>query len=235
MSYRPSMAHNVNINQLAMPGMEEHSHPGAKHLAADPHLFFFHGQSKDPDTGEVYAEKMYAHTDWEGDRAGHGGKGIGGIQGVLRWAGPHAQPSYPGEVEWVENTSGSYVSPQTPKYPGLMKDMFRMAHQIPMGQSTVPVHSTQRTERGEKFAHAVGPPELVPPRNKDVHGMRREVDWDPPPGIHPYERAGSPRQLAPAMKGQGRLRGVLAHVKKEQHRLDEAELDRGDARLMGDH
>jgi len=194
----PQPMRNINLNQFALPGMEEHAHPGARHLAKGVHFGtttdYIHGD------GENWraTRQPYTHTLYATNKQGH-------MVGQLHWAGqgqdrPPGSRSgsgkhYPGEITWVKSqraltksnpTGAEYVptkggnwrkAPNPHK--GLMTDMFHMAHGMQFGQSTVPVHSPDRTREGEAWATKVGPEHLTPKRYDD--------DWRPPVGLHPFE------------------------------------------------
>jgi hypothetical protein len=193
---------NINLNQFALPGMEEHAHPGARHLAK--------GVSFHTSTDYTYRPPA-GSTDWRQHKQAYGhmlyasGK-KGETLGELHWAGqaahrPLGKPAgsgghYPGEITWVESkrartkanpTGAAYIPTKSGNWrkapnphKGLMTDMFHMAHGMQFGQSTVPVHSADRTREGEAWATKVGPAHLTPKRYDD--------DWRPPVGIHPFER-----------------------------------------------
>lgn len=190
---------NVNMNQFALPSMEEHAHPLARHLARGTTFHFqtdyTHGE------GGQGPRQPYEHSLHAVDKSSQ-------TLGYLYWAGSAQRRGsggsghYPGEVTWVSRATGDLARPHGTK--GLMADLFHAGHQVNMGQSTVPVHSPDRSREGEAWSKKVGPPELRPKRS--------DFDWAPPPGIHPYERQGAPRQFAAGpMKGQQPLPGLEGH------------------------
>lgn len=204
-AFRP-MNRSVSPNQFSLPGMEHLGHPLASHVAAgvrfDPvHSAVSHepggflesrlsGRAPKPAplsfNPTIKEHSLYAE---------HKSESIG----ELHWAGeqPEVRSHYPGEVTWVRrNNSYDEDDPDAgpPKHRGVMAGMFAAAHETNFGQTTVPVHSTDRSAEGEAWSAKVGPPELRPRRGDDF--------WAPRPGIHPFERAGQPRQLASHMAGQ---------------------------------
>jgi hypothetical protein len=215
----------INPNQFTLPGMEEHGHPLARHVAAG--VLFKFGSDPIRSRNRVPNESP---EDWkrrtrpplafdppirEHELSAREAANPPHVLGTLAWAGGSPMDhSYPGEIQWVERHPGAYEGGDTskPLHPGLMTSMFHAGHEIGMGQETVPVHSTNRTPFGEKWSKNVGAPELRP--------RRKQKGYSPPAGIHPYERAGSPRQTAPVMEGQLSLRGVAGHVLKEQREVD---------------
>lgn len=217
----------VNPNQFTFPGMEEHGHRLARHVAAGV-LF---KTNADPLTTRN-RNINESHEDWkrkartplafdppinEHRIRAYEAANPAHVLGEINWQGDAVSPSryHPGEVTWVERMAGAYEGGDTkkPLHPGLMGDLFHAGHEIEMGQTTLPVHSTNRTAFGNPWAKKVGPPELVP----KLSGKSVQT----PPGFHPYERAGQPRQLAPAVEGQLSLRGVAGHVLREQQKVDE--------------
>jgi hypothetical protein len=189
---------NINLNQFALPGMEEQSHPGARHLAAG--AWFEHGTDWSHGWGGQGRKEAYEHRLTAYDQAQ--GRPTPRILGQLKWAGeaqyrpPGSRHNhFPGEIIGVTRYEGG-AGAVTP-HKGIMTAMLRMAQGEQMSASTIPTHSPERTAYGEKWATKAGPPELTPERN--------DWDWRPPEGIHPYERAGSPPQLAGHVKGQREL------------------------------
>lgn len=217
--YRPKLR-NVSPNQFALPGMEHMAHPGAKFL---PKGISFHFQTEQhpggvlnpafPDLSRsaehrhiLVAHKMSPAT-FNLDRH------IGNTLGELHWAGEHeARPEthgsghYPGEITWVQR---GYAAE---RHKGLMASMFHMGHQVNMGQSTVPVHSPDRTAEGEEWSAKVGPAHLRP-----KHG---DYDWRPPHGVHPYQQRNiQPRQFNnPKGSYEQHLPGMDLHSLSRQHR-----------------
>ena len=81
--------------------------------------------------------------------------------------------------------------------------MYKMGHGLNMGQTTVPVHSPERSSEGDAWSKKVGDPAHRPPL--------LDFSWKPPEGIHPYERHGSPRQFKPPGNDQLPLPGMEQH------------------------
>jgi len=183
---------NISPNQFALPGMEGLSHPGARHLPKG--ISFHHVEEKDPFYGHsnfLYAHKMSPE---KFTPQVHHGNALGHIQ----WAGSTATKTsqganYPGEIEYVERAYGAE------RHKGLMTDLYRMGHELNMGQGTVPIHSPTRTPEGEEWSKKVGGPR---PKVGDY-------GWKPPVGVHPYEHRNiSQQQFRP--KGQQKLPGMGA-------------------------
>lgn len=200
---RPS---NLSANQFALPSMEGHAHPLAKYL---PHGFDFHeGEEHISYAGqpgnyqdEHYHRLVATHplgTGTEEANRSSGGKmdAPPGHVSELNWTGEKTQGyQYPGEISWVNRTSRSPMSSS-----GITDAMHAFALQG--GKSTIPVHSTDRSEAGDTWAKRVGPAHLRPPSFGEVenkyryegneHEYQDEVEntggWRPPAGTHPYER-----------------------------------------------
>lgn len=161
----------ISPNQFAFPGMEEGAHPGAKYLtegvAFHTHKergeHFLMASTKGPSEFDVDRDYHSSHT--------------------LQWRDHHDYGNYPGEISWV---SRSYPRRGAGglNHRGIMAAMFHMAHQQDIGQSTVPIHSPDRTPEGEAWAQKVGPAHLRP--------RRSDYDWLPPKGVHPFEEHDKP-------------------------------------------
>lgn len=138
---------------------------------------------------------LYAHnmgSQFDPDR--HHGNALGWME----WAGQHEpNAQYPGEIQMVER---GYGMDRPAK--GLMTDLYRIGHEVNMGQSTVPLHSPNRTPEGEAWSAKVGGPR---PRLNDFR-------WQPPAGIHPYEQKLQKAQFheqpgtQPTLPGMGQMR-----------------------------
>jgi len=212
---------NINLNQFALPGMEEHAHPGARHLAKGVSFHTSHDFTYNTPPGEEEKWRQYRqpHSHMMYASGQHGE-----TLGELHWAGSGQQRKsehsghYPGEITWVQSKrpltknnptgaiyeptkSGNWRKARNP-HKGLMTDMLKMAHGMNFGQSTVPVHSPDRTREGEEWATKVGPEHLTP--------KRFDFDWRPPAGTHPYEqkRNLSQRQFSKPPEGQQHLPGM---------------------------
>jgi hypothetical protein len=190
----------VNPNQQALPGLEEHAHPFAKYLAQGLTLNYEHlpaHTSVGGISGSIYhhdeahslaarkprpdgSSEIMAHIDWKGRTNKYG--------------------TYPGEIDFVSNRSMDPGINPSSRHPGLAQALFHSAHHFDFGQNTVPVHSTLRTPLGEKFAQATGGP--TPPTGP-------ESGWKPPEGFHPYEwhdrrrHEESVRRIVGAKKARG--------------------------------
>jgi hypothetical protein len=186
---------NINPNQFALPGMEHLSHPGAPYLpkgvAFQMHHEDFKGGFYDPDA-VIHRHTLHAYPH-VGGRKYDPVHDAGNSLGTLEWAGHKDTLShYPGQIAMVERAYGANDWRQKTK--GLMTAMYHMGHQLNMGQSTVPLHSPERTAEGEAWSKKVGGP----------RPEREDYGWKPPIGIHPYEHRNlSHQQFRP--KGQQRL------------------------------
>jgi len=202
---------NVSPNQFALPGMEHISHAGAPFLAE--------GVKFHTSTDYTYSNTP-SGADWRAHKEPHEHSLIafgktGQTVGELHWAGSgqHRRSAsaghYPGEVTWVgrpetraediyrDEKEGVWKRKEPLPHRGIMTAMFHMGHQVNMGQSTVPVHSADRTAAGEMWSEKVGSPELRP--------RHYDFSWRPPAGIHPYEQHNlQPQQFEPG-PGQGEL------------------------------
>jgi len=166
---------NINVNQFALPGMEEHAHPGARHLKSG--VMFHHETTAGRDIEDPSFHNPGEHRHWLfAHRMGAAfdpSKHIGNALGHIQWAGEHDQHSfYPGEIQYIERQYGGEHRR------GLMTDLYKMGHEVNFGQSTVPTHSPTRTPEGERWSKNVGGP----------RPERKDYDWKPPEGIHPYEQ-----------------------------------------------
>lgn len=184
---------NLNPNQFALPGMEHLAHPLAPYVAEGARFEFktdrvpTHNEYDQPNDPERVG-KPRTHT----LEAFHGEKEVG----ALDWRGSHSKSKYgfPGEIKWVgraeARTEDIYYDKEQgrwreqnppPRHAGIMTAMFYASHEMNLGQSTVPVHSQDRSWQGEKWAQAVG---------DYGHGMPEvgDIDWRPPKGIHPFEQ-----------------------------------------------
>lgn len=98
-----------NPNQMALPGMEEQSHPGAKLLAQG---YAFRTHSTDMGGGQMQHEINAVHPDLEGDARAitpHMTFGLDkGVASSLNWAGSgyRSGDESPGEIGMVETGRG---------------------------------------------------------------------------------------------------------------------------------
>lgn len=210
---------SVSPNQRALPGMERQAHPLARHLNV---VQFKESVSSAPtaraDMDDPRGPTYTVPRSFGPDVTEHSLMAVapsprpketvegtpGRLAGELHWRGdnpPFRKTAYPGEITFVgrgkhnnadiyrDDKEGVFKSAHPfPDTPGMMTDMFHFAHQhVQPGQTTVPVHSPDRSAEGEEWSRKVGPPELRP--------KRYDEDWEPPEGIHPFERAGSPVQF----------------------------------------
>lgn len=115
----------ANPNQMALPGMEEHSHPGARALSQGFHFTVGHWGS-DGNYGEIGA----VHEDW-------------GDQNVaeLNWRQKnHSGPK--GEITWVHTNPEHQGQGLATALYGIGRTMARVK----------PKHSTDRSDEGEAWA-----------------------------------------------------------------------------------
>lgn len=211
LSYRqfPGFAKHegVSMNQMALPGMEEHAHPGASTLAQGYRFEHSQGRSSNSRNGGVMRHTLSAvpdggHSQWDG-------------VSDLTWASSHHPYTYPGEIEGVFTNKDHQRR-------GLARSLFRVAREMDFGQDTVPVHSPDRSPQGQKWSSAVGgprPPRGVPvayriPYSDDRTGpMKSSRRWDLPEGIHPFQKDEvtpymrfNKEPKAPQAKGQKRFK-----------------------------
>ena len=212
---------NLNPNQFTFPGMEHQGHPLAPYVAAGARFEF--------NTENVPGHDMYGFPR-QGEDAKRVGKPRGHEMlafhgerelGALQWRGSHFKShsdAYAGEITWVGRTDpptediaydhdqGRWVDTnRPPAHRGIMAGMFGFAHEHPQPtQSTIPLHSPERTWAGERWAQTVG---------DYGHGMPEagDTDWKPEKGTHPYERAAKKAKKAAKkarpmkVKGQRKL------------------------------
>jgi hypothetical protein len=202
-------ADHVHPHQLAIPGMEEHAHPWAKHLAQGYMLDLEQSASQYHLAAVDVSHPKYPTSAAE-----------------LSWAKEKTGGYAPGEVAMVTNFVGQHSNlKDTARGKGLAPALFHSAHHFNLGQSTVPIHSTERTLAGEHFASKVRP-DLKPDvwhltgesHDKEVRAPGKP-DWASPewPGVdedfHPFEKERTKTRRAAAAKlaastpppGQGRL------------------------------
>lgn len=157
----------LNPHQFALPGMEHLAHPFAPML---PHGLMVEYHERDPLHANAHMLLAHRRVDPTKDPYGQSREAAG----VLEWSNQHGG-EYPGEIQWVNNrTYGSREG----HIPGVAQALYHTAHEIDLGQSTVPIHSPLRTREGDAFAEKTGGP--MPPG--EGYG------WRPPKGIHPFEQ-----------------------------------------------
>jgi hypothetical protein len=202
-------ADHVHPHQLAIPGMEEHAHPWAGPLSRGYML----DMEKSKEEHHLAAVDV-SHPKYPTAAA------------ELSWAKEGVKGYAPGEVAMVNNwASRGYGQEPDPRARGLAGALFHSAHRWNFGQSTVPIHSVERTYPGEHFASKVRP-DLKPDvwhltgesHDKEVRAPGKP-DWASPewPGVHedfhPFEKERTETRRAAAAKltastpppGQGRL------------------------------
>jgi hypothetical protein len=232
---------NINLNQFAFPGMEHLAHPLARHLAEGVKFDFRSSVAHPPrsmdetyDTHErrraplAFNPPIYEHELLARTPTSRSLDEPAGYLGELHWRGdaPH-RSNYPGEITWVQRhhppAEGEHEDAGMAwkhRTPGMMGDMFEAAHQLQAGQTTVPLHSTERSAYGEKWSAGVGDPGLRPERG----GEAPEVGED----YHPYQRNRNTGEQFKQPKEQGKLKGIRKQAKRAQR---EARLDEEDRRL----
>lgn len=136
---------NISPNQFAIPGMEEHAHAGARHLAQGYRFGFgrakdgYRKPREDAWSMEAHHEDVPAWSD------------PGSAVSDITWADKKATgAAYPGEIEYVTTSLTKH------KGKGLPSAMFKMANTLNMGQDTIPVHSPVRTPEGLGWSNKVG-------------------------------------------------------------------------------
>jgi hypothetical protein len=188
---------HVSPHQLAIPGMEEHAHPWAGPAARGYMLDLEHSPNEHHLAAVDVSHPKYPTSSAE-----------------LSWAKEGAKGYEPGEVTMVENfsTGGRGVVPHDPRAKGLAGALFHSAHYWNFGQSTVPVHSPERTYAGERFANKVRPDLKPDVWHLTGEGHSKEVrapgkpDWaspewpDKPDDLHPFEQQRTATRQAAAAK-----------------------------------
>jgi hypothetical protein len=136
----------------------------------------------------------------------------------LSWSKEGAKGYAPGEVTMVENYATGEVD--NPRARGLAGALFHAAHHWNLGQSTVPIHSTERSMAGERFANRVRPD--LKPDVWNLTGTSREVEQmqkptNKPPGepaiwegvhygLHPFQQEELAKRAAADKKRSSRLK-----------------------------
>jgi hypothetical protein len=125
----------ANPNQMALPGLESHSHPGAHALSQG--FTFSH---------ELYKSKVNKeHQTHILDLKGEDSPGGQSRVSSLEWAAKARRGYKKGEIEQV-NTSG------LERGKGLASALYGVAHEM---TTLPPQHSANRTEVGNVWAHSV--------------------------------------------------------------------------------
>lgn len=170
----PQSLKKLNPNQFAIPGMEHLSHPFAQHL---PNGYRAEFVPKD-DRGE---HSLFALHDADVAHAVRVARNPrDDASAHLQWRNAAAPShSYPGEILWADNSSK--FSAQHPHEPGLTRSLLALGRTVDMGQTTVPVHSPDRTEEGDHFAQRTGevgghPPVLTEGSIHESHDAEAAVD-----------------------------------------------------------
>lgn len=149
----------LNPNQFALPGMEEHAHAGAKHLAQ--------GYRFEMETAHKVKPSRTDHTH-ELRAVAHDGR----LASRLEWSGSEDDyGSYPGEIGSVKSyayddvfggevdrRARSLEGVTSHKGRGLASALFEMGHDpnVYTGNDTVPLHSPVRTSDGYNWSDSVG-------------------------------------------------------------------------------
>lgn len=155
----------LNVNQFALPGMEEHAHAGAQSLTQG--RGFLYSQTPDDDKwapGEHHLE-MYGpdEIDRRMVRLGH-----------ISWSGSkHVRGYYPGEISGVGTSRFN-------RREGIASTLYKMAADpsVHTGDDTIPLHSPSRTREGLKWSAAVGgwDPDLDDPADRPRHPFEDRAD-----------------------------------------------------------
>lgn len=138
----------------------------------------------------------------------------------LSWSKEGNKGYAPGEVTMVENLATGHSKEGDPRARGLAGALFHSAHHWNLGQSTVPVHSTERSMAGERFANRVRP-DLKPDVWNLTGGSREEENKtrssDKPAGepaiwenvhygFHPFQREELAKRAAADKKRSAKLK-----------------------------
>jgi hypothetical protein len=165
------MSGQLNVNQFALPGMEEHAHAGARHLAMGRGFLYERTPLDAPGDAGNHTLEMYAPESGRMARVGH-----------LEWSGsnvPEKEPPfkghYPGEINRV-GTNRFF------QHQGIASTLYKMADDpnVFTGDDTRPLHSTMRTRAGEAWSKAVGgwDPDLHPYSARPRHPFEVRGDVD---------------------------------------------------------
>lgn len=196
-------ADHVHPHQLAIPGMEHMAHPWAEHLSRGWMLQYH--------STETSHQLQAVEPGWEHAPEAH-----------LTWASKTPKtsanagtPRYaPGEIEMVENEGVARHGK------GLAGALLHSAHHFNFGQTTLPIHSPERTTAGNVFASRHRP-DLRPDiwfnmRAREGRGQfetlagertnKYEPDWNLPENFHPYQqqKAAKEQALAQRMRAKNR-------------------------------
>lgn len=147
---------NMNPNQMALPGMEELSHPGAKALAEEPTgMFFHHGPDKYDNRANItFAVDNGPNASYDPRYPSEGRpRDYIGV-GHMAWnAGPaYKHPLGAGQIRKGEIEDLHVDSAYRRK--GIAAAMFNVSRQ--MLPYMKPTHSPERTRAGDSWARAVG-------------------------------------------------------------------------------
>jgi hypothetical protein len=192
-------ADHVHPHQLAIPGMEEHAHPFATHVARGYMLDFNSSRYQHHLAAVDVSHPKYPT-----------------VAAELDWTRPKDADYEPGEVAMVENFQRGHhaIGKQEPRAKGLAGALFHSAHYWDFGQETVPIHSPNRTDEGEHFSQKVRP-DLRPDVRYDSAGRGRGdiiPEGKPPnegpiwpnvgPQFHPFQREKAAAQQAESAKAR---------------------------------
>jgi hypothetical protein len=137
------MTGQLNPNQFALPGMEQHAHAGAE-LLAKGLSFDYRSTVSRSGTSTDHEHRLSAQDKslpWQDREVSH-----------LKWAGSEDDYSgYPGEIIYVGTK-------QTQRGRGIASALYGMATDpnVATGNDTVPLHSTTRTVDGYNWSAKVG-------------------------------------------------------------------------------
>lgn len=186
------MSGQLNVNQFALPGMEEHAHAGAG-LLAKGYQFEYQPPS----------ERVPAHALVVRDASKR--RGEVPTAGSVEWASSHlhgGDDPYPGEIGMI-HTSGMQ------RGQGIATALYKMGNdpKIHTGDDTLPLHSRHQTDAGIRWSQKVGGWD---PHRADPHN---EFGWPTYEGHpeHPYEarkRQQVSAGVIPKMPGQLQLPGT---------------------------
>jgi hypothetical protein len=194
----------INPHQLALPGMEHLAHPWAGPIA---HGYMLDMQQS-PHEHHLAAVDV-SHPKYPS------------VAAELSWA--RKGSGTPGEVTMVENLATGHTKEGDARARGLAGALFHSAHYWNFGQETVPIHSPERSEAGERFSNRVRP-DLKPDvwanyRTEEVHAPLGKPAHEPPIwenvhyGFHPYQREELAQRAAADKKRKAKLKPKSAQGK----------------------
>lgn len=176
------MTGQLNLNQFALPGMEEHAHAGAASLAEGRGFRYVHEPTDDWGSPSQHALEMYAPQPSQFERTPHALPARMVNVGRLAWLDsskphdpdydPKSPGLYAGEIQGI-NTARSF------QRQGIATTLYNMAMDpnLPTGNDTLPLHSANRTRYGMAWSKSVGgwDPNTDDPKDRPRHPHERDT------------------------------------------------------------